>query len=46
MDKKVLDYISRQPSPQKEILIKIRELIAELIPAAEEMMSYGAPALN
>jgi uncharacterized protein YdhG (YjbR/CyaY superfamily) len=46
MDKKVSEYIDKQPSPQKEILIKIRELIRKLIPNAEEKMSYGAPAFK
>lgn len=46
MDKKVNEYIAKQPSPQKEILLKIRELIRKLIPMAEEKMSYGAPAFR
>lgn len=46
MDKKVSEYIDKQPVTQKEILIKIRELIKNLIPTAEEKMSYGAPAFR
>lgn len=46
MDKKVSEYIDKQPSPQKEILIKIRKLIKKLLPNAEEKMSYGAPAFK
>jgi len=46
MDEKVSEYINRQPSPQREILIKIRELIVKLIPKAEEKMSYGVPAFR
>ena len=46
MDKKVSEYIDKQPSPQKEILIKVRELIKKLLPDAEEKMSYGAPAFR
>lgn len=46
MDNKVSEYIAKQKLPQKEILIKIRELIKELIPEAEEKMSYGAPAFR
>ena len=42
----VSEYINKQPSPQKEILIKIRELIGKLIPDAKEKMSYGAPAFK
>ncbi len=46
MDQKVSEYIDKQPSPQKEILIKIRDLFKKLIPKAEEKMSYGAPAFK
>ncbi|MFA6518134.1 MAG: DUF1801 domain-containing protein [Candidatus Shapirobacteria bacterium] len=46
MDNKVSEYIAKQKSPQREILMKIRELIARLIPDAEEKMSYGAPAFK
>lgn len=46
MNNKVLEYIEKQTSPQKEILIKVRELIRKLIPKAEEKMSYGAPAFK
>lgn len=43
---KVLEYINKQKSPQKEILIEIRNLIKKLIPNGEEKMSYGAPAFK
>ncbi|MCW1949092.1 MAG: DUF1801 domain-containing protein [Candidatus Shapirobacteria bacterium] len=46
MDKKVGEYIDRQPLLQKELLNKIRQLIKELIPNAEERMSYGVPAFR
>jgi len=46
MDKKISEYINKQKSPQKEILIKIRDLINKIIPEAEEKMSYGAPAFR
>lgn len=46
MDKKVSEYIAKQKSPQKEILIKIRESIRNLIPEAEERMSCGAPSFR
>ena len=46
MDKKVSEYIAKQPSPQREILIRIRELIGKIIPNAEEKMSYGAPTFK
>lgn len=40
------EYINKQPSPQKEILTKIRHVIKDLIPSAEEKMSYGVPAFK
>ena len=43
---KIDEYIDKQQSPQKEILTKIRSVIKELIPDAEEKMSYGAPAFK
>ena len=46
MDEKVTEYIDKQKSPQKEILKKIRELIKQLIPNAQEKMSYGVPAFG
>lgn len=46
MDKKVSEYIDKQESRQKETLIKIRELVRDLVPTAEEKMSYGAPAFK
>lgn len=46
MDKKVKQYIDKQESPRKEILIRIRKLIQKLAPQAEEAMSYGAPSFR
>lgn len=46
MNQKVSEYIAKQKLPQKEILMKIRELIRKLIPKAEEKMSYGALAFK
>lgn len=46
MNQKVSEYIQKQPLPQKEILIKIRKLIRELLPDSEEKMSYGVPAFR
>ncbi|MFA5532446.1 MAG: DUF1801 domain-containing protein [Candidatus Shapirobacteria bacterium] len=46
MDQKVNEYIAKQKSPQKEILVKIRNLIKKIIPKAEEKMSYGVPAFR
>ncbi len=46
MNQKVLEYIDKQEASQKEILIKIRELIKKLIPLAEEKMIYGVPGFK
>jgi len=46
VNQKVSEYIAKQKSPQKEILIKIRGFISKLIPEAEEKMSYGVPAFK
>lgn len=46
MDKKVTEYIEKQKSPQKEIMNKLRKLIMETVPNAEELMSYGVPAFK
>ena len=41
MDKNVKEYIEKQPSPQKEILIKIREIFFKIIPDCKEKMTWG-----
>lgn len=46
MDQKVSEYINKQELTQKEVLIKVRKLIQELLPKAEEKMSYGVPAFK
>lgn len=46
MNQKINKYIDKQPLVQKEILIKIRNLIKKIIPKAEEKMSYGVPAFS
>jgi len=42
MDKKVEEYISKQKSPQKEIVEKLRKIILKTIPKAKEEMKWGA----
>lgn len=46
MNNLVSEYIDKQKSPQREILMKLRGLIRELVPEAEEKMSYGVPAFK
>jgi hypothetical protein len=36
-------YIEKQPSPQKEILQKLREIILTAFPEANEEMKWGVP---
>jgi uncharacterized protein YdhG (YjbR/CyaY superfamily) len=37
----VADYIEQYPSDIKEILLKIREIIKEVVPNSEELIRYG-----
>lgn len=46
MDEKVKQYINKQKSPQREIMKKLRILIQNSAPLAEEAMSYGVPAFK
>ena len=39
----VAEYIAKQPSPQKEILQNLRELILKTIPGISEEMKMGVP---
>ena len=41
MDKKVKEYIEKQPSPQKEILLKVREIFLKTLPDCKEKMTWG-----
>jgi hypothetical protein len=43
MDPKVKDYIENQPSPQKEICLKLRELILQTLPNTKEDLKWGTP---
>ena len=42
MNKDITNYIKRQKSPQKQICQKIRKLILETFPGADEEMKWGA----
>jgi uncharacterized protein YdhG (YjbR/CyaY superfamily) len=42
----VTQYIEKQDSPKKEILNRLRKLIGETVPFAEECLSYGVPAFK
>ena len=41
--KQVTAYIARIPEPQKSTLVQLRKTIKEIIPNAEEVISYGFP---
>ena len=41
MDKQVEEYIKKQKSPQKEILLKVREIFLKTIPRCEEKKTWG-----
>lgn len=43
MDENVKNYIEKQASPQKEILLKLREIIVETIPEIKEEFKMGVP---
>jgi uncharacterized protein YdhG (YjbR/CyaY superfamily) len=41
--KQVTAHIARIPEPQKSTLVQLRKIIQEIIPNAEEVISYGFP---
>lgn len=41
--KQVTAHIARIPEPQKSTLVQLRKTIQEIIPNAEEVISYGFP---
>jgi len=41
MDKDVKNYIEKQKSPQKEIILKIREIFLKTLPKCEEKKTWG-----
>ena len=41
MGRKVIEYIEKQKSPQKEILQKVREIFQKTLPDCEEKMAWG-----
>lgn len=43
MDSKVEEYIKKQGSPQKEICLKLREIIIDTFPEIKEEMRWGVP---
>jgi len=43
MDEGVRKYIEKQPSPQKEILLELRNIIVKNFPGIHERMRWGVP---
>jgi hypothetical protein len=43
MDTKVREYIDKQSSPQKEICLKLREIILDTYPKSIEVLKWGVP---
>lgn len=41
--KQVTAHIAKIPEPQKSTLVQLRKIIQEIIPNAEEVISYGFP---
>jgi hypothetical protein len=41
MDKKIADYIKKQKSPQKEILLKLRKIFLQNLLQGQEKMQWG-----
>lgn len=41
MSRSVKGYIEKQKSPQREILLKVREVFLETLPDPEEKMAWG-----
>jgi len=44
MDKKVKNYLDSLPSPQKEICIKVRQIIVKSCPDLDESLKNGVPS--
>ena len=42
----VKGYYRSAPSPQRETMLEMRKRILEIIPQAEEVISYGMPAFK
>jgi len=41
MDKQVKEYIEKQESPQKEIILKLREIFLKTLPNCKEKKAWG-----
>jgi len=41
MDEKVEEYIDKQPSPQKEIILKVRDIFIKTLSNSNEQFAWG-----
>ena len=46
MDEKVKEYIEKQDSPQKEIILKVREIFLKSLPNCIERFAWGVVVLG
>ncbi len=46
MDKKVEEYINRQPSPQKEIITRVRKIFFKVLQGCGEKINWGVISLS
>ncbi len=46
MDKKVQEYIDKQKSPQKEIILKLREIFFDILKNCDEKYGWGVIVLR
>ena len=46
MDKQVKEYIEKQESPQKEIILKLREIFLRTLPNCDEKKTLGVVVLG
>lgn len=46
MDRKIEEYINKQGSPQKEICIRLREIIIDTFPDIIEEFKWGVPTYS
>ena len=45
-DRRVDAYLERLPAAQRDLLQHVRDVVARVVPDAEETISYGMPAFN
>jgi len=46
MDKKIKEYIEKQDSPQKEIILKVRDIFLKNLPNCNERVAWGVVVIG